>query len=60
MENHPEVHGDCLFEREPSGRHTIRFGEKGLIWAAFTIRIRAVMVPTPSEPECNEDRFEAD
>ena len=38
MEHHPEVHGDCLLNGEPSSRHTIRFGEKGPFWIAFTIR----------------------
>jgi succinyl-diaminopimelate desuccinylase len=38
MEHHPEVHGDCLLNGEPSGLNTIRFGEKGPLWVAFTIR----------------------
>lgn len=29
MEHHPEVHGDCLLNGEPSSPLTIRFGEKG-------------------------------
>jgi len=38
IEHHPEVHGDCLLNGEPSGLGTIRFGEKGPLWLAFTIR----------------------
>ena len=29
MEHHPEVHGDCCLNGEPSGPYGIRFGEKG-------------------------------
>ncbi|MGO8865185.1 MAG: M20/M25/M40 family metallo-hydrolase [Alphaproteobacteria bacterium] len=38
IEHHPEVRGDCLLNGEPSGLGTIRFGEKGPLWLAFTIR----------------------
>ena len=38
MEHHPEVHGDCLLNGEPSSPYTIRFGEKGPFWLAFTIQ----------------------
>ena len=38
--NHPEVHGDCCLNGEPSGPRTLRFGEKGLIWLRFTIATR--------------------
>ncbi len=38
MEHHPDVHGDCLLNGEPSGLNTIRFGEKGPLWVALTIR----------------------
>ncbi|MFI4987262.1 MAG: M20/M25/M40 family metallo-hydrolase, partial [Alphaproteobacteria bacterium] len=38
IEHHPEVHGDCLLNGEPSGLNTIRFGEKGPLWLAFTVR----------------------
>jgi succinyl-diaminopimelate desuccinylase len=37
MEHHPEVHGNCCLNGEPSSPHTIRIGEKGLLWIAFTI-----------------------
>ena len=37
MENHPEVHGDCLLNGEPSSPFSLRFGEKGLLWLAFTV-----------------------
>jgi succinyl-diaminopimelate desuccinylase len=40
MEHCPEVHGDCLLNGEPSGTNTIRFGEKGLLWLAFTVTTR--------------------
>src|SRR5262245_37171694 len=40
MEHHPEVHGDCLLNGEPSSPLTIRFGEKGPLWLRFTIRTR--------------------
>lgn len=37
MKHHPEVHGDACLNGEPSG-HETRFGEKGILWMAFTIR----------------------
>ena len=40
MEHHPEVHGDCLLNGEPSSPLTIRFGEKGPLWLEFTVRTR--------------------
>lgn len=38
MEHHPEIHGDCCLSGEPSSPYTIRFGEKGKIERAFTVR----------------------
>lgn len=38
--NHPEVHGDCCLNAEPSSPHTIRFGEKGMLWLKFTVNTR--------------------
>jgi succinyl-diaminopimelate desuccinylase len=38
IENHPEVRGDCLLNGEPSGTNVLRFGEKGPLWIAFTVR----------------------
>src|SRR5262249_61526804 len=38
MEHHPEVHGDCCLNGEPSSPLTIRFGEKGPLWIKFTLR----------------------
>lgn len=35
--NHPEVLGDCCLNGEPSSRHTLRFGEKGLVWLRFDV-----------------------
>ena len=40
MEHHPEVHGDCCLNGEPSSPYTIRFGEKGPLWLEFTVRTR--------------------
>lgn len=40
MEHHPEVHGDCLLNGEPSGPESIRFGERGPLWIEFTVRTR--------------------
>ena len=40
MEHHPEVHGDCLLNGEPSSPYTIRFGEKGPLWLRFTIQTK--------------------
>lgn len=37
LENHPEVHGDCLLNGEPSSPYALRFGEKGMLWLAFTV-----------------------
>ena len=38
LEHHPEVQGDCCLNGEPSSPLTIRFGEKGPLWLAFTIQ----------------------
>ncbi|MGH7070113.1 MAG: M20/M25/M40 family metallo-hydrolase [Acetobacteraceae bacterium] len=38
IEHYPEVRGDCLLNGEPSGLNTIRFGEKGPLWIALTVR----------------------
>jgi succinyl-diaminopimelate desuccinylase len=38
MEHHPEVHGDCLLNGEPSGPESIRFGERGPLWIEFSVR----------------------
>ena len=38
MEHHPEVHGDCLLNGEPSGPESIRFGERGPLWIEFAVR----------------------
>jgi len=38
VEHHPEVHGDCCLNGEPSDALTIRFGEKGPLWLKFTVR----------------------
>jgi len=40
IEHHPEVHGDCCLSGEPSSPHTLRFGEKGLLWLGFTVTTR--------------------
>lgn len=38
MEHHPEVHGDCCLNGEPSSPYTVRFGEKGPLWLEFKVR----------------------
>lgn len=38
IEHHPEVHGDCCLNGEPSSPYSIRFGEKGPLWLQFTVR----------------------
>jgi succinyl-diaminopimelate desuccinylase len=41
MEHHAaEVLGDCCLNAEPSGPETIRFGERGLLWLALTVKTR--------------------
>ena len=40
MEHHPEIHGDCCLNGEPSSPFSIRFGEKGKIERSFTVRTR--------------------
>ena len=41
MEHHAaEVLGDCCLNGEPSGPETIRFGERGLLWLAITVKTR--------------------
>ena len=38
VEHHKEILGDCCLNGEPSSRHTVRFGEKGLLWLRFHVR----------------------
>jgi succinyl-diaminopimelate desuccinylase len=38
LEHLPEVHGDAMLNGEPSGLYNVRFGEKGSLWLAFTVR----------------------
>jgi succinyl-diaminopimelate desuccinylase len=38
MEHHPEVHGDCCLNGEPSSPLSVRFGEKGPLWLKITVR----------------------
>ena len=38
MDNEPEILGDCCLNGEPSSPHTIRYGEKGLIWLTFSVK----------------------
>ncbi len=38
IEHHPEALGDCCLNGEPSSPYSIRFGEKGPLWLAFTVR----------------------
>jgi succinyl-diaminopimelate desuccinylase len=40
MEHHPEVHGDCCMNGEPSSPLTIRFGEKAPLWLKFTVQTK--------------------
>ena len=40
IENHPEVHGDCCLNGEPSSPLTIRFAEKGPMWLKFTVKTK--------------------
>ena len=40
MVHHPEVHGDCLLNGEPSSPFSIRFGEKGPLWIEITVRTK--------------------
>lgn len=40
MEHHPEVHGDCCLNGEPSSPFSIRFGEKSPIWFAVVVTTR--------------------
>ncbi|MBN2334315.1 ArgE/DapE family deacylase [Candidatus Bathyarchaeota archaeon] len=38
VDNMPEVVGDCCVTAEPSSPHTIRFGEKGILWLKVRVR----------------------
>jgi succinyl-diaminopimelate desuccinylase len=38
VDHHPEVLGDCLLSAEPGAPTTIRFGEKGILRLAITVR----------------------
>ena len=35
-----EVLGDCVLNTEPSGMHTVRFGEKSMLWVRFHINVQ--------------------
>lgn len=37
IEHHPEVLGDCCLNGEPGSPHVVRIGEKGPLWARFTV-----------------------
>lgn len=34
-----DVLGDCVLNTEPSGPHTVRFGEKSMLWVRFHINV---------------------
>ena len=38
MQHHPELIGDCCLNGEPGSPHVVRIGEKGPLWARFTVR----------------------
>lgn len=41
FEHYPEkVMGDCCLIGEPTSRHTVRFGEKGVMWMRFHVATR--------------------
>ena len=50
-EHHPEVHGDCCLNGEPSSPYTIRFGEKGPLWLEFDIRTKGAHGAYPHQTE---------
>jgi succinyl-diaminopimelate desuccinylase len=37
MQHHPELIGDCCLNGEPGSPHLVRIGEKGPLWARFTV-----------------------
>jgi succinyl-diaminopimelate desuccinylase len=47
LEHHPEVHGDCCLNGEPSDPTTVRFGEKGPLWLAFTVKTKGAHAAYP-------------
>jgi succinyl-diaminopimelate desuccinylase len=40
MQHHPEVHGDCLLNGEPSSPFAIRFGEKAPLWVEILVQTK--------------------
>ena len=38
LDNEPDVLGDCCLNGEPTSPYGYRFGEKGPLWLAFTVR----------------------
>lgn len=38
VENMPHTIGDCCINAEPSSPHTIRFGEKGILWLRVKVK----------------------
>ena len=51
LEHHPEVLGDCCLNGEPSDPTCVRFGEKGPLWLAFTIRTAGAHAAYPHVSE---------
>lgn len=37
LEHYPEAQGDCCLNGEPGHPYALRFGERGLLWLAFTV-----------------------
>ena len=37
MDHHPEIIGECCLNGEPGSPHVVRIGEKGPLWARFTV-----------------------
>ena len=58
VEHHAdEVLGDCVLNGEPSSPHTIRFGEKAMVWMKFSVRTPGGHSAYPHlEPERQPDR----
>lgn len=40
VENMPDTIGDCCINAEPSSPHTIRFGEKGILWLRVKVKAK--------------------
>ena len=58
MANRPDARGDCLLNGEPSTAHTVRFGEKGILWLELEVRTKGgARGLSPGEPKRDQAQW---